>query len=477
MTSQASAHQVSSLRRISAWHLVTTGVVAAVVGLSAYGGGDPDLFWHRVLGGQWVASQSVHLPNTDPISYSEGRRWIPSAWAVEVLYDRIVALTGYAGIGILRLVLTLLVMLGLVRYLSSQLRSERTAIVLLFVSMPLALDIQDRPQTFSFLFAALMLPTIHRWYLNRELPGAAAVVAFTWIWANIHGLWTLVPCLLFVALLADVLTRKRRRTPANLVGISLAAGALTPVGPELLLIPFRVRGSADLISEWQSTNLGLPFTWGFAASVLFLFATAMTRDRLPFHQALYVIAVAAFGMMAFRNVIVSSILLLPPVVEAARSIRPGMKSKILLPRAAVVLAGSFLVLVGTATYLREPVIPPGKPSLIAARLAAKTGPVRVVNDYNVSGYLREFGGEGIRLAIDGRADRWGSGTIREYGEMTEGIRGWRARLESYDPQAVVVHRSSPLREHLNADGWLTEVVDQYYVLLVPAPRSAAGTER
>ena len=79
------------------------------------------------------------------------------------------------------------------------------------------------------------------------------------------------------------------------------------------------------------------------------------------------------------------------------------------------------------------------------------------------------------MAIDGRADRWGSDTIREYGDMTEGVRGWRTLFKKYDPQVVVVQRRSPLRELLNADGWTTEVVDRHYVLMAPgSPSPAAG---
>ena len=155
----------------SAWHVVVGGSVAAIIGISAYGSGDPDLFWHRVLGDVWWRTHNVRLPHPDPIAYTSGQgEWRPTAWAVELLYDRLHAAFGYDGIAALRLVLTTVIALTLVRYLSTRLPPMRSGLVLLLIGVPLALDIQDRPQTFSFLLTALMLPAVHRWYESRRLP-------------------------------------------------------------------------------------------------------------------------------------------------------------------------------------------------------------------------------------------------------------------------------------------------------------------
>ena len=119
----------------------------------------------------------------------------------------------------------------------------------------------------------------------------------------------------------------------------------------------------------------------------------------------------------------------------------------------------------SATYVREPVIQNQYPERIVALLAESPAPVRVLNDYNISGYLVEFGGPNVRLAIDGRADRYGDAAIREYTTLYNGSRGWKPIFARYDPDAVVIEKSSALFELLRERGWRTVVVDGRHVML------------
>ncbi len=456
---------------MSAWSVVTGGVLAAALAISASGGGDPDLYWHRVLGGTWLEQGSVRLGALDPIAYTPGNRWRPTAWLTEVLYDRIVSAVGYEGVVALRLLVTCAVLALLLRFVYRHLPAVRASLVLALVCIPIAFDFQDRPQTISFLFVALMLPSVHRWLARETLPSLVTVAWFTWIWANVHGLWVLVPLLLSVAALSsrsrDVFWPAARR-----VGLALIAASVTPVGPELLLIPWRVRSSTAQITEWAPTNFEPPFTWALAASlVLIVIAWSRQRSTVHLREVMYVIAVGAFGMLAFRNVTASTLLLLPPLVRAVGLLAPGVTSRVSLPRVVVLAVSLLLIAVGAASYLREPVIPDQFPQRIGARLATDAGPVRVMNDYNIAGFLREFGGSNVRLAIDGRADRYGARRILDYTNTTQGARGWRRLFEKAEPDVVVIDSNSPLREILVDRGWTTELVDSGFVMLAPPPIS------
>lgn len=456
-------------RPISAWHLVTGAVVGAVLAITASGGGDPDLYWHRVLGGFWLDQRSIRIGATDPIAYTPGQHWLPTAWLTEVLYDRLVSVGGYAGIVALRLLVTAAILALLVRFTHRHLPVPRASLVLAVICIPIAFDFQDRPQTLSFLLVALLLPTLHRWLDRAALPSVLGVAWFTWIWANVHGLWVLVPVLLLVAGLSSWPDRSAVKAAALRLGVALAAGALTPVGPELLLIPWRVRSSTAQITEWEPTSLDVSFTWAFAATLLVvLIAWASRSAAVPIRQVAYVAAVSAFGMLAFRNVTVSTLLLVPVLVTTVAGIAPRVISTVTLPRRVVLPLSALVVLLGTSTYLREPIVPEHFPAEIATRLAASPTPIRVMNDYNISGFLREFGGENARLAIDGRADRYGAKTILTYGDMTSGFRGWKQRFDRYDPDVVVINKDSPLRELLVDRGWTVELVDSGIVLLTRA---------
>jgi hypothetical protein len=130
----------------------------------------------------------------------------------------------------------------------------------------------------------------------------------------------------------------------------------------------------------------------------------------------------------------------------------------------VLLLAPLLVL---SAYLRHPLFAESSPSRIAAALHDTRQPVRVLNNYNIAGYLREFGGDKVRVAIDGRADRYGAAAIERYGNALDGERGWERELAKYDPDAAVIPRDSALVQLLTDRKWRLVMVDHDWALLVP----------
>ena len=107
------------------------------------------------------------------------------------------------------------------------------------------------------------------------------------------------------------------------------------------------------------------------------------------------------------------------------------------------------------------------PHRIAAYLADQTSVHHVVVSYNATGFIREFAGDHVRVSIDGRSDRYGSKRINAQNDMLNGTRGWQQQLAALTPDAVVMARTSPLRELLSERDWSTVMVDQDYVLMEP----------
>ena len=102
------------------------------------------------------------------------------------------------------------------------------------------------------------------------------------------------------------------------------------------------------------------------------------------------------------------------------------------------------VLLGIVRYAQVPVISPRQPAAIAATLRSLPDS-RVMPAYDVvSGFVRERAGDGVRVAIDGRADKWGDETIRRYGAAFERGDHWRSVVRQYDPDYVVADRRSAL---------------------------------
>ena len=181
----------------------------------------------------------------------------------------------------------------------------------------------------------------------------------------------------------------------------------------------------------------------------------------------YALAMTAFGLMAYRNAVFASLLLVPLVATSVDRAFPRWDSRVTVPRVMVLACVPVLLLAAGGTYIQHAQISENLPKRIASHLAAQPDVRRVVATYNTTGFLRDFGGSHVRLSIDGRSDRYGSDRITAQNEMLNGSRGWQKRLEKLDPDAVVMAKTSPLRELLTDRGWVTVVVDGTYLLMEP----------
>ena len=236
------------------------------------------------------------------------------------------------------------------------------------------------------------------------------------------------------------------------------------MGPRLLASPFIVNASTGHITEWQPTALRSPMAWGLAATVVILVVGFARSPRVPLRQQMAAVIVGLFGFLAYRNAVVASVLLLPLSAHLLDQHLHFVRTTLHVPR-TVLFAVAGLALLWTAQlYAGQPTVPRHSPARIAAVLADYPS-VRVLAPYNSSGYLREFGGDGVRLAIDGRADRYGDERIREHLSLMDARGPWRRQFAALDPDVVVVERESPLRELLVQDGWAVTVRDRDLVLL------------
>lgn len=476
MTSLGTAHgedlsrgqsMLAGLRhsQVSAWTVVLLGICGLGAAISSYANVDSDIYWHRILGEIWIEQRGFNL-DPDPIAFTAGSRdWFPTAWLPEVGYAALVEGWGYGGILALRFVLVVAFFGLLARYLLSHAPAWLAAICAAVVGLPAALVLQDRPQTMSLVICAAALPVLHRWLLEGRLPGIAASLIWTWSWANVHGLWVLVPMIFVLASVADALDRSPTWRHHMLTGaLCVGAAASTPVGPRLLLAPVRIGTSAGALTEWQATAFRSPVAWGFGLSLILLIIVFAALSSVPSRHLVAALAFTVFGLSAYRNAVPASLLLLPLVVTGLCNLTQSVRTDIRFPRTLVIAAtGASLVALGWL-YSQNSVIPENSPKKIAAELR-QLGSVHVLAPYNNAGYLREFGGARVRVAIDGRADRYGGRAIREHLALMEARGRWRASLRKLDPDVVVVDTRLPLRDFLVDEGWKVSRRDGRFALL------------
>jgi hypothetical protein len=190
-------------------------------------------------------------------------------------------------------------------------------------------------------------------------------------------------------------------------------------------------------------------------------------------ELVYTAAAVGFGLLAYRNILPAMILLVPVVGPRLSGTHWGRKtavtereSRVLGMACAVVLVVAALIAsartASVPTFATKSV-----PVAIGAHLAADGREHRILNAYNASGALVAFGGPGIRLAVDGRADRWGADYLNHYFDAL-GMHGdWRGYIAKLDVTDAVLQAKAPIVGELIHDGWTEVMTDAGYVLLTP----------
>ena len=442
---------------------------------------DPDLYWHRVIG-ETLLHSWWHAGAPDPVSYSPGQPWYPGAWVFEVSYAGLIDRWGYGSILVLRFILCLLFPLGLAAVLRWRRPGWVAAAVFALVALPMTAYMQDRPQTLSFI---LLLPVAVM--LCNGLRGSPGprwwwLALYTWVWANLHGYWVFVPVTCVLLALAVVLDRGHDgvRPALEWFGKAMAAtiaAAFTPFLWHALLIPLRLSNNTALISEWEPTTLKVMESWAPAALLgLIVLAWARSRARIPRGTIFVVLALSVFAAMAIRNTSVAAILVAPIVADAVIAWRPVARE----PRpispwwpAGIVATGA---VAAAAVYTTIPLLPTDFPVAITQRLSDTTAPLHVLTDYNTSGFVRGLGGSQVRVAVDGRVDRYGGATLQRYMDMTQGKPGWKTTFRNYAPQVVVLDNSDVLTQWLQRGlHWRVAMRDGDYVMLLPPHSSLEST--
>jgi hypothetical protein len=450
---------------VSVWTLARTGASLA----------DPDVWWHVRTGRLILDRHSI--PTTDPFSFTTAAHsWVPTAWLSDVLFGAVWKLGSYEGIRVLRVTMAIIVLAVLwrlaQRYASSPSAAAASAgLVILTLSPFLA----ERPQVLSFIFVAWLSGQL-RTILLGHVPRVWSTVGLCWLWANVHGMWFVLPVFVMTTgVFAWCEDRSRVSLAARCTLIALLAGlaaAVTPVGPRLALWPIVVSHVAAPISEWQPTvplsAVGLPF---LLLVVVIVASWAGSSERLPPGRMLFTFAAVAFGLSAFRNVAPAAILLLP---EAAAACSLTLAFTPASPRAhrttsrvAATAALIGLCLAGVR-LTTSPTITREEPTRIAAELRARTIPVRVLNSYNVGGFLTGQATPGVRVAIDGRTDMWTSTFVVNYLEAISGRGDWRKLVDELRPDAAVLPADNQVAQGLRRERqWRVVMTDEHWQLLMP----------
>jgi hypothetical protein len=328
--------------------------------------------------------------------------------------------------------------------------------------------LRERPQVLSLLLVAWLALQLQR-VLAGEMPRVLPHVAVCWLWANLHGMWVLLPLgVLAAGVLAWCEDRSRVALAARCTTVALlswAAVLVTPVGPRLAWWPWVVRRTAAPITEWQPTLL----TRGVGLPLLLLLAVLVVRwarapEPVPWTRVVYALAVVLFGLLAYRNVAPAALLLVP---ELARSAGDAEGTSVpLLPRAGLAAAALGLLMAGINLGV-SPSVSSDQPVALVDRLADRGQQLRLLNHYDVGGLVTGRASPPAHVAIDGRTDIWSTAFVRRYVDALGGG-DWRPLVDTLRPDAALLRKDSEAARGLQVERhWRVTDSDGAWVLLEP----------
>jgi hypothetical protein len=248
---------------------------------------------------------------------------------------------------------------------------------------------------------------------------------------------------------------------------SLAAAAVTPTGPELLLSPFAVGGTTQFIEEWLPPSLKQPgfiFFLLLVAAVVLIWARA--RDRARWTEMLLVGLAIGLALLYSRTVAMGAAILAPVAAMTIQRLLPAEPEPRTRREVGLTIGLTTLGLVVAALLVpSRAATPTWGANDLDARLAALPQGTVVCNDYGVGGWLI-WRHPDLRPTVDGRTEIYDPGYVSTHVDFERAAPGWQAYVTRNGCRFALLGRNQPVVEALVAQSrWTVVQRGAQYVLL------------
>lgn len=433
--------------------------------------GDPDTFWHLAAGDRLRETWVFNGP--DPWSTMSTRPWRLHEWLPELLMSGMQQLFGLPGVAWLLPLggaVTGLCLWRVTRARASLLASAAvTGVAVVAMSQSLSL----RPHLLSFAFAAAFTAA----WLRSADDGRPRwwLVPVTWVWACTHGMWFFGVAIGVVVLVGIALDRAvglRQWLRLAIVPLAcLAAAAVTPTGPELLLSPFAVGDVTGFVEEWMPPSLRSPgFVAFLALAGVVVLVWARSRQRVRWTDLLVVGLAVGLALLYTRTVAVGAAVLAPVAAATIQTLLPPDREPVTRREVGLTLGLTALGLVVAAAVLPvRAAVPTWGAADLDARLSALPSGTVVCNDYGVGGWL-VWRHPGLRPTIDGRTEIYTPEHVARHLAFERAAPGWQSYVRDTRCTHALLGAEQPAADALvRESGWTVAQRGTRYVLL-SAPR-------
>lgn len=398
---------------------------------------DIDLWWHLATG-KYIATHQELLRN-DPFDFTtsgainpERRMLLNYCWLAQVIFYKVYQIGGLLGLVALRV--TILATIPLMTFLFCIKRRIPWHYAVPFVTLGGWLTLNftgERPQLFSFLFAAILVLLLEATGFARKdskqtrhnLVAAALIPLLMLIWANIHPGYILGTVLLALYLAGEsaklfflnfAWDRRRFYRIAGLLAIGILFTLLNPNGmvPYLALIGFEGTHMQQISSEYlspltlllQRTNPLYPF-WTYlllAILVLGVRCKAIDLTHWLIVGFLLAISVQSFRYVPFFVLGTAPFLAGQAALAGARRTSRICRG-IAISLVVLTVASTIRTERGNWAHLRrEPFDTSRFPEQAASFILADKPAGRIFNHFNWGGYLIWKLWPDYQVFIDGR---------------------------------------------------------------------------
>jgi hypothetical protein len=477
--------------------------------------GDAGIGWH-IRTGELI--RSTHsIPRVDPFSSNmRGQPWFAWEWLYDLVVSMVHGWAGLNGVVLLTAIIIALTFALVFRKMTARGAHLPVAIGMLLLALAASsIHFLARPHVLSWLLVVVWFGVLERFEADGNWQRLGWLPALTLVWVNVHGGFLLGFALLGIYLASALLSgwtarngiekvsARARARVLMLAGIACAVVTLAnPYGYQLHLHIYRYlsdRFLMDHIDEFLSPNFHGLAQKCFAGLVLLaVIATAGARKKIMHSQLLVILFAIYTGLLAARNIPISSILLaliVAPQIsvilremagsrEVAEGWRRGVAhfdrfsgrmasldsdlSGSLWSAAAVLLllwVSTHQGRLGPAQVMDARFDDKRFPVQAADVLASKGGGEAVFCPDRWGGYLIYRLYPQSLVAVDDRHDLYGSDFLKRYLKVVHGEPGWEDALnQMHASQALVPADSTVVSLLSESSQWTVAYRDGTAVL-------------
>jgi RsiW-degrading membrane proteinase PrsW (M82 family) len=428
-----------------------------------------DTYFHLRFGQEFLDGWSLRHPGS--VSTFATRSWVPTQWLSEIAMARTEQVFGLAGLAWLSGLMEIGLFAAL--YLAARDRANPFVAIsltgLALFAMQTGLSL--RPQVLSYLLVAVVtsawLRTRHdgrvRWWL----------VAVTWLWGMLHGMWPVALVIGFVAVAGLALDRAPLRLVLRALAVPLVSGvaaALTPVGPALYTAVLAVGSRSSFFVEWDPPDYTTVSTLTLGLLLALTAAAMWRRAHNPWTEVLLVALAGGFAVYSLRTVPVAAAMVVPlaagPVQDLFTRRTPvGRRERVVVTGGAVLaLAVLAVVVPHTADD------PPTEPAWLDPALSGLPAGTKVLDDWSWGGYYM-WRYPQLDLLMHGYGDTFTTDELTRNNGMLALDPGWDSALRSTGARIAVIRTYSRLAYALTEQEHWRVVHSSSTAVMLRAPSS------